>query len=145
PISSIPRRRRWRSARASKWCSKRWRTAWRCRSSASAAEKNRAPAGRGFCLGASASVFDEAIHVVALGAVRAGVLGQAVDVRLETGEALVELAGELQVLHDGAVEAFARNQQRDAGRIRREQHAGDPAFELVDLDPLDLAVRHAGE
>ncbi len=67
------------------------------------------------------------------------------DVGLEAGEFLVELAGELQVAHDGRVEALARDQQRDARRIGRQQHGGDAAFQLVDRHAVDLAVRHLGE
>src|SRR5690606_7957611 len=91
------------------------------------------------------SVFDQAVDVVALGTIRTGFFGQPVDVRLEAGIALVELAGELQILHDGAVETLARDQQRNARRIRGKQYARDAALGLVDLDALDLAVRHAGE
>jgi hypothetical protein len=57
----------------------------------------------------------------------------------------LNIARELQVLDDRAVEALARDQQRNARRVRRQQHAGHAAFEVVDLDAVDLAVRHGGE
>src|SRR5581483_5090941 len=85
-----------------------------------------------------------AIHEVAhLAAV--ALLDETVDVGLEAGEVLVEAACELQVLDDGAIEALAGNEERNARRIGREQHARDAALQLVDLDAIDLAMRHAGE
>ena len=85
-----------------------------------------------------------AVHVVA--AVDAAlVFHQAMHVGGEAGEAGVELARELQVLHDLAVEALARDQQRDARRVRRQQRGGDAAFQLVDVHPLGLAVGDVGK
>ena len=54
---------------------------------------------------------------------------QAVNVGFETGKTVVEIAGEFQVIDDRPVEAFARNQKRDARRIRRQQNGGDTALE----------------
>ena len=64
-------------------------------------------------------------------------------VGVETRELLVELAHELQILDDGAVEALAGNQQRNARRVRRDQHGGNATFQLVHRHPIDLAVRQA--
>src|SRR5206468_625188 len=59
------------------------------------------------------------------------VLDQAVDVGVEAGEFGVEVLHEAQVLDDAAVEAFARDQQRDARRVRRQHRGGDAALELL--------------
>jgi hypothetical protein len=85
-----------------------------------------------------------AIHEVAALAVHFA-LDQPVHVGLEAREALVEVACEAQVVDDGLVEALARDQQRNARRVRRQQDRGDAAFQVVDRDALDLAVRHLGE
>src|SRR5205814_1063698 len=85
-----------------------------------------------------------AVDVIAKLAGVAG-LDQAVNVGIESRKLLVEVARELQELDDGAVKALARNQQWNARRIRRQQNAGHAAFELVDLDAVDLPMRHAGE
>ena len=61
------------------------------------------------------------------------------------GNCSLKLRANLQVLDDRPVEPLAGDQQRNARRIGRQQHAGDAAFELVDLDAVDLAVRHARE
>ena len=45
--------------------------------------------------------------------------------RSRSREREIELAGELKVFDDRLVEALAGDQQRDAGRIGRQQHAGD--------------------
>src|ERR1700693_1911962 len=73
-------------------------------------------------------------HAIDVVAKLPGVAGfhQAVDVGIESGKLLVEVARELKELDDRAVEALARNQQRNARWIRRQQHAGHAAFELVD-------------
>src|SRR5437588_519445 len=65
-------------------------------------------------------------HAVDVIAKLPGVAGldQAMDVGIEPRELLVEIARELQKLDDSAVEALAGNQQRNARRIRRQQHAG---------------------
>src|SRR5690606_35687870 len=68
---------------------------------------------------------------------------QAVHIGVEPREAFVEGAGELEVFHDGAVEPLAGDEERNAGRIRRDQHGGDPADEVVDRHPLHPAVREA--
>src|SRR5882672_8267750 len=83
----------------------------------------------------------DAVDVVRHAAV-AAVFDQAVDVGLETREHGVEVARELEIVDDLAVDAFARDKQRDAWRIRRQQHRRDPSVELVDRHPLDLPVRH---
>src|SRR5438552_14163946 len=72
-------------------------------------------------------------HAVDVVAKLPGVAGldQAVDVGIESRELLIEVARELQELDDSAVEALAGNQQRNARRIRRQQHAGHAALELV--------------
>src|SRR6188508_2738017 len=57
-------------------------------------------------------------------------LDQAVDVRLEAREAIVEVARELQVLDDVPVEPLPGNQERNPGRVRRDQRAGDAALEV---------------
>ena len=62
-------------------------------------------------------------------------------VGVEAREGGVELAREAQVVADLLVEALARDQQRDARRVRRQQAGGDAAFELVDGHTLGLAVR----
>src|SRR6266513_2336390 len=72
-------------------------------------------------------------------------LDETMNVGVESGELLVEAARELQELHDGAVEPLAGNQQRDAWWVRRQEDAGHAAFEVIDLDALDLTVRHAGK
>src|SRR6266446_439733 len=72
-------------------------------------------------------------------------LDETMYVSVESGELLVEAARELQELHDGAVEPLAGNQQRDARRVRRQEDTRHAAFEPIDLDAVDLAVRHAGE
>ena len=48
---------------------------------------------------------------------------QPVHVGGEAREGIVEVAGELQEVDDLLVEALARDQQRDPGRIRRQQRA----------------------
>jgi len=68
-----------------------------------------------------------------------------VDVGIEAREALVEIARELQIPDDLPVEALTGDQQRNSRRIRRQQHARDAPLEVVDLDALDLAMRHARE
>src|SRR5215210_3355096 len=52
-------------------------------------------------------------------------------VGLEAGELRIELPRELQIAHDRRVEAFSRDQQRNAGRIGRQQDARDAALELI--------------
>src|SRR5690606_23606793 len=61
-------------------------------------------------------VFEAAVHLRG---------HEAVDIGVEPREALVEGARELQVLHDGAVEPLAGNEERNPGRIGRDQHGGD--------------------
>jgi hypothetical protein len=85
-----------------------------------------------------------AIYVIPRLAV-ALVLHQSVNVSFKAGEFFVEIAGELQIADDGFVESFARNQQRNAGRVGCQQDRGDAAFKVVDLDPFDVAVGHARE
>src|SRR6266581_344624 len=70
---------------------------------------------------------------------------ETMNVGVESGELLVEAARELQELHDGAVEPLAGNQQRDARWVRRQEDARHAAFELIDLDAVDLTMRHAGK
>ncbi len=82
-----------------------------------------------------------AIGVVAHVAVVVLDFHQAVDVGLETRAELGELARELEVVHDLLVEDLARDQQRDARRVRRDQAGGDAAFQVIDLHALGLAVR----
>ena len=53
-------------------------------------------------------------------------------VGVEARERPVEGARELQVVDDPLVEALAGDQQRDAGRVRRQQRRRDAAFEIVD-------------
>src|SRR5438105_11762193 len=85
------------------------------------------------------SSLSDAIHEVAkLSAII--LFDKAVDIGLEAGELLVELPRELQELHDCPVEPLAGNEERDAGRIGREQHARHAALDLVDLDAVDVAV-----
>src|SRR5690606_8962336 len=56
------------------------------------------------------SVLDQAIDVVAHVSRVGLVFRQAMDIGFEAGEAGVEFTRELQVLHDGAVEALSRDQ-----------------------------------
>src|SRR3569832_1188331 len=87
---------------------------------------------------------DDAIDVIARLAID-HVFDQAVYVGLEARKLVIEFAGELQITDDGGIEALARDQQRNARRVRRDQQNKDAPFELIDLDPLDLAVRHLGK
>ena len=64
---------------------------------------------------------------------------------VEARECGVELARETQVVDDLPVEALARNQQRNTGRVRRQQAGGDAAFQRVDRHALGLAVRDVGK
>ena len=66
------------------------------------------------------------------------------DVGFKTWALLVELAGELEVIDDLLVEDFARDQQWNTGRIRRDQTHRDAAFQVVDFHPLGLAVGNVG-
>ena len=66
-------------------------------------------------------------------------------VGFKTGIARVELARELQILDDNRVDSFAGNQQRNARRVRGQQHAGDAPVELVDRHAIDLAVSEFSE
>src|SRR5690606_13378492 len=91
-----------------------------------------------------ASVFFQAVDVIPLFAIGSDVAGQAVNIGFEARELVIELTGELEVVDDTLIEALAGNQQRNARRIRREQHAGDSSFELLDIDAFGLAVRHLG-
>src|SRR6218665_2104428 len=83
-----------------------------------------------------------AVGVVAYPAIVVFNLYQAVDVGLEAWAQIGEFAGELEVVVDLFVEHLARDQQRDARWIRRDQAHGDAAFELVDLHALGPAVRN---
>jgi hypothetical protein len=65
------------------------------------------------------SILPDAIHEIPQLAVDFA-LDQPVHVRLEPREALVEIAREAQVIDDRLVEAFARDQQRNARRLRRQ-------------------------
>jgi hypothetical protein len=56
------------------------------------------------------------------------------------GHSALNCARELEIVDDLLVEHLARDQQRDAGRVRRDQGRGDAAFQVVDLHPLGLAV-----
>ena len=67
------------------------------------------------------------------------------DVGFKPRKLLIEVAGEFQVLDDRAVETLAGNQERNAGRIRRQQHARHASFQIVDVDAIDFAMRHARE
>src|SRR5207237_5521093 len=88
----------------------------------------------------ASSVVTHAIDEVVAARV-AFLLDQTVHVRIEAGEGVVELAREAQEVDDLAVEALARNQQRNAGRIRCEQRCRDAPFQLVDGHALGAAVR----
>src|SRR5436309_3204439 len=85
----------------------------------------------------NALLLPHAIHVIADPAGRIRLLDEAMDVGVEAGELRVERAGELEVLDDSPVETLARNQQRNARRIGRQQNARHAALELVDLDAVD--------
>jgi hypothetical protein len=90
------------------------------------------------------SILPHAIHEVIALAVHLA-LDEPVHVGLEAREALVEVAREAQVVDDRLVEALARDQQRNARRIRRQQDRGGAAFQLLDRDALDVAARHLGK
>src|SRR5262245_28062698 len=64
-------------------------------------------------------------------------LDQTVDVGPESREAGVELPSEAQVAHDRSVDTLARDQQRDARRVRRQQYRRHAALELVDRHAVD--------
>ena len=66
---------------------------------------------------------------------------QPVHVGVEAGEGFVEAPREAQVVDDALVEAFARNQQRDTRRVRRQQRGRDAPLQHVDVDPRGLAMR----
>src|SRR5471032_3571911 len=65
---------------------------------------------------------------------------QPVDIRMEAREAFVELTCETQIIDDRLVEPLARNQQRNARRVRRQQDAGHAPFEFIDRYPIDLPM-----
>src|SRR5687768_2077369 len=60
------------------------------------------------------------------------VLRQPVNIGPETGIARIQIARELQVADYRRIDPLAGNQQRDAWRIRRQQHGRYTAFEVVD-------------
>ena len=70
--------------------------------------------GRPLCR--SYAFFFDAIDEIFPFAVAVLMADQSVDVRFESREPVVEVACEFQVIDDRPVEAFTRNQQRNAGR-----------------------------
>src|SRR5262249_47233021 len=72
-------------------------------------------------------------------------LDEAVDVGIETRELLVEVSRELQELHDDAIEALTRDEERNPRWIRRQQDAGHASLELIDFDAVNLAMRDASD
>ena len=64
-------------------------------------------------------------------------LNQSMNVSFKTWELLIEISSEAQVINNSTVKTFARNQQRNAGRVRREQDGGNAVFEVVDLDAAE--------
>src|SRR3569832_1270336 len=100
-----------------------------------------------FCLTNQASTAftaagsDDAIDVIARLAID-HVFDQAVYVGLEARKLVIEFAGEMQKTDDGGIEALARDQQRNARRVRRAKHGSDAHYKHIELEPLALAVRH---
>src|SRR4030095_7396853 len=90
------------------------------------------------------SALPHAVHEIAP---RAGLFGldEAVDVGVEARKLLVEGPRALEILDDREVESLTWDEPRNAGWVGRQQHARDATLEVVDLDALDLAVRHARE
>ena len=71
-------------------------------------------------------------------------LDQTMDVGLETRALLVELTGELEVIDDLLVEDLARDQERNARWVRRDQTDSDTAFQAVYFHPFCLALGNVG-
>lgn len=67
---------------------------------------------------ANASVLLYAIHIIATDTIIFRY--QAMDIRFEAWEFLVELPGKLQIIHNSLVEALTRNQQWNTRWIRRQ-------------------------
>ncbi len=89
-----------------------------------------------------ASVHRDAVRVVAhFATFFVHQFDQAVDIGLKTWAELGELTCKDEVVHDLLIEDFARNQQRNAGWVRRDQTHGNAAFQVVDLHTLGLAAR----
>ena len=77
--------------------------------------------------------FGHAIGVKAALAVLVDLLDQAVDIGLEARALAGDLARKLQVVDDLAVEHLARDQQRDAGRVRRQQVSANMSDTWLEL------------
>src|SRR3546814_4650185 len=62
----------------------------------------------------------------------------------KAGERGIEFTSELQIIDDALVEALAWNKQRNARRVRGQQHTRYAAFKFVDADALGFPVGHLG-
>src|SRR5450830_534302 len=70
---------------------------------------------------------------------------QAVDIGLETWTLGVEFARKLEVIDNLPVENLARDQQRNAGRVRRHQTDCNAVFKVVNLNPFGFTQGNVSE
>lgn len=86
----------------------------------------------------------DAVHVVAFATAWQVFGDQAVHVCGKAWERVIEVASELQEVHDLLVESLTRDQQWDARWVGRQQSGRDAAFQLVNVHALGLTAGNAG-